>query len=293
MWWASGLPRELRRLGADVFHGTDFSVPYLPLVPCVLTVHDLSPWKTGALRPPGSDRVRLRTPYLLRLATMILTQTEAIRDELIRTFGIPRSRVAAVHLAAFDSTDASSGRKPAAASSSPSRPYLLFVGARGRRKNVGRLVEAWRMTRRKCPDLSLVLVGAPGEADATISPQPGLHLYGSLPDKQMLALLSRATVFVYPSLYEGFGLPVLEAMKAGVPVITSRDPAIHEVAGGAAVEVDATSTEALCQAILCVVTSSESQLKLRKQGLRRAARFDWRVTARRTHDVYVEAIHRF
>ena len=294
-WWVSGLPWELRRLGADVFHGTDFSVPYLPFVPSVMSFHDLSPWKSGSLRPPGSERVRSRAPYVLRLATLILTQSEAVREELVETFGVSRSRVRAAHLAPFDWAEGTSaGDAPSRdAPAAPPAPYLLFVGARERRKNIGRLVESWRRAKQERPDLSLLLVGTPGEEDATISPETGLHVYGPLPDRQMMGLLSGAAAFVYPSLYEGFGLPVLEAMKAGVPVITSRDPAINEVAGGAAVQVDVTSTDALSRAILCVVTSAESQLRLREQGIRRASRFNWRRTAQRTRDVYREAIRRF
>ena len=296
-WWVSGLPWELRRLGADVFHGTDFSVPYLPFVPSVMSFHDLSPWKSGGLRPPGSERVRSRAPYVLRLATLILTQSEAVREELVETFGVSRSRVRTAHLAPFDWAEgASAGDAPsrnAPAPAAPAAPYLLFVGARERRKNVGGLIESWRRAKQERPDLSLLLVGTPGEEDATISPETGLHVYGPLPDSQMTGLLSGAAAFVYPSLYEGFGLPVLEAMKAGVPVITSRDPAISEVAGGAAVQVDVTSTDALSRAILCVVTSAESQSRLRKQGIRRASRFNWRRTAQRTRDVYREAIRRF
>ncbi len=295
LWWLSGLPWELQRLGVDVFHGTDFSVPYLPLIPSVMSFHDLSPWKAGALRPPGSERVRTRAPYVLRLATLILTHTEAIRDELAGTFSVPRSRVRVANLAPFE-TQGRSGSDSGTVSlgaSAPPRPYLLFVGAREKRKNIGRLIESWRKARQRLPGLSLVLVGAPGEEDAAISPEAGLHVQGQLADGQMMSLLSGAAALVYPSLYEGFGLPVLEAMKAGVPVITSRDPAISEVASGAAVQVDVTSTDALSRAILRVATSSESQLKLREQGIRRASAFSWRRTAQRTRDVYREAIGRF
>ena len=295
MWWLSGLPLELQRLGIEVFHGTDFSVPYLPLLPSVMTFHDLSPWKTEALSPPGSERVRGRAPYVLRLATLVLTPTEAIRDELAGTFGISRSRVRAAHLAPFEAATAPgpNSRATAAGVLRPPEPYVLFVGAREKRKNIRRLVESWRKAKQRHPGLSLALVGAPGEEDASITPEAGLHVHGPLADGRMMSLLSGAAVFVYPSLYEGFGLPVLEAMTAGVPVITSQDPAITEVAGGAAVQVDVTSTEALSQAILRVVTSSESQLELREQGMRRASEFSWRRTAQRTRDVYREAIRRF
>jgi glycosyltransferase involved in cell wall biosynthesis len=292
MWWSSGLPWELLRRRIDVFHGTDFSVPYVPVVPSVMMVHDLSPWKQFPIRPSGSDRVRIRAPYLMRIATRIITPTEAIRRELSRTFGIAGRRITAVPLAAFEAGGEMTGSSLNDKLKVPA-PYLLYVGSREPRKNVEGLVRSWRGLRQERPGVSLALVGPPGSWDETASREDGLHVFGTLPDTQVNHLLSGATAFVYPSLYEGFGLPVLEAMKRGVPVITSLDPAITEVAGGAAVQVDVTSTERLSHAISSVVASSEAQVKLRDQGRQRASAFSWERTARRTRDVYSEAIRYF
>ena len=292
-WWSSGLPCELLRRRIDVFHGTDFSVPYVPAVPSVMMVHDLSPWKKDLIRPRGSDRVRIRTPYLLRIATRIVTPTEAIRRELSKTFGVPKRRIIAVPLAAFTTHGAPSAEPRLGDRPIVPAPYLLYVGAREPRKNIAGLVQSWRLLTRERAGVSLALIGPRGSWDEEMTPEHGLHVFVPLPDADLSRLLSGATAFVYPSLYEGFGLPVLEAMKAGVPVITSLDPAITEVAGGAAVQVDVTSPEALSQAILSVVASRESQDRLRKQGRQRASAFSWRRTARRTRDVYSEAISRF
>ncbi len=292
MWWSSGLPWELLRRRIDVFHGTDFSVPYVPVVPSVMMVHDLSPWKQFPIRPAGSDRVRTRAPYLMRIATRIVTHTEAIRRELSRTFGVARRRITAVPLAAFEADGEMTVSSVDDKLKVPT-PYLLYVGSREPRKNVEGLVKSWRRLRQEHPKVSLVLVGPPGSRDELASREDGLYVFGALPDTEVNHLLSGATAFVYPSLYEGFGLPVLEAMERGVPVITSMDPAITEVAGGAAVQVDVTSTERLSHAISSVVASSQSQLKLRDQGRQRAAAFSWERTARRTRDVYSEAIRYF
>ena len=285
-WWTTGLPWELHRRGIDLFHGTDFSVPYVPLTPSVMMIHDLSPWKGASIRPLGSDRVRRRTPYLLRIATHLLTHTEAVRSELAATFAVSLHRITAVPLAAFEPSDHEASDGPRVAS-----PYILYVGALDARKNVHTLVSAWRRARARVNNLSLVLAVPPrGEAPPD---EPGLHQFRGLSDAEVTQLLSRAAAFVYPSLYEGFGLPVLEAMRAGIPVITSHDPAITEVAGGAALQVDVDSAESLAPAITSVVTSSRVQGTLGNRGKRRAVEFSWRRTAQRTRDVYAETIERF
>jgi glycosyltransferase involved in cell wall biosynthesis len=286
-WWLVGLPRELKRLGAQVFHGTDFGAPYRRVVPSVMTIHDCSPWLEGERRQTAADRIRRRTRWTLRSATLVITPTEAVRREVLERFKLAPSRVIAVPLAASEvfqprvepETDQVRRRLGVQG------PYLLFVGTADPRKNVKRLVEAWREARRVRPELELVLVGR-GHAGA----EPGLTVAGRLPDEDVAALLSGAELFVYPSLYEGFGLPVLEAMQAGAPVVISRDAALLEVAGDAAA---ATSPDQLGRAIVELMGSPSRRGELRERGKKRAAQFSWRQTAIRTREVYVEAVRRF
>jgi glycosyltransferase involved in cell wall biosynthesis len=278
-WWLWGLYQEMMRRGADVFHGTDFAVPYLPFRPCVMTVHDLSPWLDGT----GSGRVRKRTPLLLRtgLATMVITPSEAIRRATIDRFKLAADRVVAVPLAASEEF------RPVTVAS-VAAPYFLFVGTLEPRKNVGRLVEAWREVR-KNHEIDLVLAGR-ARADFTPpAPEPGLRVLGAVPEADLPGLYSGAVAVVYPSLYEGFGLPVLEAMQCGALVITSRDPAIIEVAGGAAVHVDAADARGLAEALRAVASAPESFAAVRQQGLARAREFSWPRTAERTREVYDRA----
>ena len=294
-WWSLGLPWALIRERVDVFHGSDFSIPYVPLRPSVLMIHDLSPWKPGVLAPGGSERIRSRTRRLAHLATMIVTPSEAIRREASAYFGLPPSVIAVTPLAACD------GMTPVSESIVARQlekldihgPYLLYLGSLMKRKNIPRLIEAWRRARIRLPRLSLVIVGAAGDLDMSSMAEPGLHILGPLSDKDAASLLSGAIGFVYPSLYEGFGLPVLEAMQAGTPVITSKDPAVMEVAGGAAFHVDVTSAPELSAAIVAIVNRPGLRERLEEKGRQRASRYSWQSTAVTTHAAYAEAIRRF
>jgi glycosyltransferase involved in cell wall biosynthesis len=277
----------MARRGVDVFHGTDFSVPYLPRRPSVMTVHDMSPWSrapwTREAGQPDAGRVRRRTPWLLRLglASMVITPSEAVRREAMGRFGLRPDRVVAVPLAAsgmFRRVEAS-----------VSKPYFLIVGTLEPRKNIGRLIEAWREVRKSC-DVDLVLAGRPRTGFPAPAQEPGLRVLGAVADADLPGLYSGAMACVYPSLYEGFGLPVLEAMQCGAVVVTSRDPAILELTGGAAaVHVDATDTRALSGALTAAARAPENFADLRARAIARAAEFTWQRTARRTREVYEAA----
>jgi glycosyltransferase involved in cell wall biosynthesis len=284
-WWLWGLDRELQRLGAGVFHGTDFAVPYVPRRPCVMTLHDLSPWMDAAWHS-DADRVRKRTPLLigLGLATMIVTPSEAVRKQAMERFRIHPNRIRAVPHAA------SAVFRPLVAPPAAS-PYFLYAATLEPRKNLPGLISAWREVRRR-HGVDLVLVGRQRSDFAQLSAEPGLQILGEVSDQRLAELLSGALAFVYPSFYEGFGLPVLEAMQCGACVITSRDPAISEVvAGGAAIQ--AGSPAELARAMLAIAAHPEQAQPWRVRALERAADFSWSHTARLTHKVYEEACSRF
>ncbi|HZT38868.1 MAG TPA: glycosyltransferase family 1 protein [Bryobacteraceae bacterium] len=284
-WWLWGIRRELSRIGADVFHGVDFSVPYLPLRPSVMTVHDLSPWREESMGA-ASHRVRRRTPFLIGLgaATMVITPTRAIREEVIARFRVHPDRTAAVPLAAPE-------RFKSVAALPHGEPFFLYVGTIEPRKNIAVLIDAWRELRRR-EKVDLWLAGRVRNGFEAPRYEPGLRMLGAVEDEMLPQLYSRALAFVYPSAYEGFGLPVLEAMQCGAMVIASRDPAICEVAGGAAVQVDAGDAAGWAQAMRAAL-DEEARRRWRERSLERAAHFSWEQTARRTHEVYEEARRRF
>lgn len=289
-WWSLGLPFELKRRGIEVFHGTNFEIPYMKLTPAVMTVHDLSPWKPAPLQPPGCERVRSRTPRLVGMAARVITPSEAVRTEVIEQFGADPARVHAIPHAPSDAL----APPPAAEAAEirrrlglPAR-YLLAIGAGNERKNIAMLVEAWRICREHAPKLGLTLIGSGAARFA----EPGLHPLPEASDHETAAALSGAAAFVYPSLYEGFGLPLVEAMRADVPVLASTDPALVETAAGAAVHFDPASVRQLSEEIMALLLAPAESARLIERGRRRAAELSWSATARATRAIYEQAIGR-
>lgn len=285
-WWLWGLDRELRRLGATVFHGTNFEVPYIPRLPSVLTLHDLSPWMDPAWHR-DAGRVRARTPLLIELncATLVVTGTEAVRRQAMARFRISPGRIVAVPLGGLPPPACPPPCPPAAAS-----PYFLFVGTLEPRKNIETLLEAWRLVRRRSP-VELVLVGRRRRDFPPLRPEPGLRILGEVPDAGLPPLYAGALALVYPSRYEGFGLPVLEAMQCGTFAIVSRDAALLEVAGEAAVPAE--GVRELAAAMLAAATDRARALEWKARAARRARDFSWELTARRMREVYDEACRRY
>ena len=282
-WWTYGLPRELKRQSAEVFHGVDFAVPFPAVVPAVMTIHDLSPWASGhwvndAWRA-RTARVRKRVPWMIRsgAARHIITPSETIRAEVIRFFRVDPGRVTAIPLAAA----AHFRPQPIVPEA---RPYFLYAGMFEARKNVTAVIEAWSAIHAAL-DVDLVLAGPHREEIPIAAPRPGLILRGEVPESELAALYSGAIALVYPTHYEGFGLPVLEAMQCGTPVIISRDAALMETAGDAAISTDDLADH-LCGAMRALIDNPQLRADLRARSLARAALFSWERTARRTHHVY-------
>jgi glycosyltransferase involved in cell wall biosynthesis len=216
---------------------------------------------------------------------MVVTPSETVRKQAIERFRLRPDRVVAVPEAAAPWFGPVEPKAPGGA------PYFLFVGTLEPRKNLPALLEAWREVRQSCP-VDLVIAGRK-RADcpelAAMNPEPGLRWIGEAPDAALPELYSGALALVYPSLYEGFGLPVLEAMQCGACVIASR--AVEETAGGAAIY--AGDARELAQAMRVLCQNPERVAELRAKSLARAREFTWECTARATYEVYREARRRF
>jgi glycosyltransferase involved in cell wall biosynthesis len=218
---------------------------------------------------------------------MIITVSETVRKQAIERFRWPPDRIVSTPLAG------PSWLQPV--ETEPTEPYFLFVGTLEPRKNVPMLLEAWRALNgpgfpgNASPPVRLVLAGRRREDGPVILAEPGLELLGEVPDARLAELYSGALAFVYPSLYEGFGLPVVEAMQCGACVISSS--AVREAGGDAAIYAD-TVTE-LVDAMRRVLTDPDWRAERRALSLIRAREFSWDRTARATHAVYQEARRRF
>lgn len=219
---------------------------------------------------------------MIGLATMILTLTEAVRLEVIDRFHVMPEKVVAVPLAA------ASGFRPV--TKPAAQPYFVFVGTLEPRKNIPMLLDAWREVRRK-HNVDLILAGRRRADFPAIVQEEGLRVLGEVPEAALPPLYTNAVAAVYASEYEGFGLPVLEAMQCGAPVIVSKDPAVTEVAGGAALAV--TDAAEMVTAMQSLLRDPALRAEKSARSLARTRDFSWAKTARLTHDVYREAVARF
>jgi alpha-1,3-rhamnosyl/mannosyltransferase len=215
------------------------------------------------------------------VATMVITPGERVRKQAIGRFRLRPDRVIAIPEAAAP------WFRPAEPFVHGKR-YFLFVGTIEPRKNVTAMIDAWREVRRDL-DIDLLIAGRTRADAPPLASEPGLRLMGEVADDSLRALYSGALAVVYPSLYEGFGLPVLEAMQCGAVVIASK--AVEEVGGNAVVYADDSSE--LARAMREIASSVERLAELRSRSLAHARLFTWDRTARQTYEVYREARKRF
>ena len=300
-WWSYHLPRYLKRSTLDLFHGTNYELPLWPARRTVLTVHDLSALLYPELhRPQLARRMRLRLPLAVKMAKAIITPTEAVKRELCARLKVKPGKVTAIHeapRASFHSAGPDESRSVRQRLGIQDE-FLLFVGTLEPRKNLLTLVKAFAQILRET-NLRPQLVVAGGEGwlmDETFSAlgakdiREHLCLAGYLKDDDLRGLYSSCRAFIYSSLYEGFGLPPLEAMACGAPVIASRIPVLQETLGEDALLTPPTDASALAGAIVEVLTNPQRQSDLRAAGLRRAARFSWENAAKLTREVYQSAL---
>jgi alpha-1,3-rhamnosyl/mannosyltransferase len=302
-WWSIGLPAYIRRRSLTLYHGTNFEVPLQVRRPTVLTIHDLS-WRLHSNTHEASvvRRGRLRLPLMARTATLIVTPSDMVRREVCEYLKIKPDKVFSVPLAPSreltplppDQTLVVRNRLGI------EKEFLLFVGTIEPRKNLATLLSAYEEIFRTT-DLrpQLVIAGKLGwKVDKLLSQLEQSHgrdrvlLTDYLSDAELAALYSSCRLFIYPSVYEGFGLPPLEAMACGAPVLASPVPSMTESGKTAAHIVPADDTHALAKAIVELFSDAHARQKLSAAGLRYVRNFSWERTAALTREIYEEAIRR-
>ncbi len=305
----TALPRRLRARQADVYHAPNWWIPYLAFsrrrhrrAACIVTIHDLIP----LMFPQFTPRAR-KTQWFplfrrlfhetLRRADRIIVPSETTRRDVLDFFHVSESdaaRVAVIPEAADERF------RPAerGAVSDPT-PTILYVGRRDPYKNLALLVEAFALVRAALPKVQLCVIGPPDprypEAERTaarLGIEDVIQWRGHVAFDELVTAYQQAAVFAMPSRYEGFGLPVLEAMACGAPVVCSDTPALVELAGGAALHSPVNDRGALADALLRVLRDPALAADLHARGLARAAAFSWRATASATLAVYETAARR-
>jgi glycosyltransferase involved in cell wall biosynthesis len=299
------LSTELRRRPVDLLH-VQYTAPPLAPCPVVVTIHDLSfEHLPETFKRRSRAQLRLTVRRSARGAAHVITSSEYSRRDLIKTYGLPPERVSVTRLAAAEHfrpvTDEAELRRVREAYGIEGE-YVLAVGSIQPRKNLVRLVEAYSTLRRgrpkdKLPQLVLVgkrawLYGETFRAIEESGLSGEIKFTGYVPDADLPPLYSGAVCFVYPSYFEGFGLPPLEAMRCGAPVVAGGRTSLPEVVGDAGLLVDPFDADALASAITRLVDDSRLRAELRRKGLERAREFDWLETARRTLKVYESVARR-
>ena len=297
LWMQFVLPQMIRQSGVDLCHFTNAQAPLLPGVPFVLTIHDASLFLYSQYHP----RTRLLAmrsllPALARRAAAIITVSQQAKQELAHVLKIAPAKIFVVHEAAPEHFQPVVDPHQRAALRQKYRlppRFLLHVGTLEPRKNLDRLVRALAQVRRYGYPHPLILAGPPGwhmeefmSRVAAYGMADRVRYLGYVPLVDLPALFSCAELFVYPSLYEGFGLPLVEAMACGTPVLTSNLPTIVEVCGDAAWLVDPYDETALAAGVSDLLADAGRRRDLRQRGLARAAEFSWRRAARETAVVY-------
>jgi alpha-1,3-rhamnosyl/mannosyltransferase len=276
--------------GADVFHATNLVRRPPGKMRLSTTLHDMTSCLMPELHPRANRRADSAFAGLLRRADGIIAVSASTRNDAVRALGIPEERITVVHSGIADAFFA-----PGAAAVEEvrrryglERPFVLFIGTVEPRKNLDGLLDAWAAVPASLrEEFELVLAGPIGWASPqTAARVRSMRYLGYVPEADLAPLTAAAALFAYPSLYEGFGFPVAQAMAAGVPVVTSNVSSLPEIAGDAAVLVDPRSLQELRDALVRLMTSPSLRADLSARGRARAQRFRWQTCAEQSWDFF-------
>ncbi len=302
LWEQFVLPFALKKEKINLLHALAFAGPQLIAVPWIVTVYDLS-FRHYPASFPRANRLYLEWAVrnAVRRATRVIAISESTKRDLIAAYGIPAGRVRVIYCGRSQhfspAADIGELERWRAAQGAPAK-FILHVGTLEPRKNTAQIIRAFARAKRaaKLPQ-QLVLIGARGwkydGVDRAIEAEGiarDVIFAGYVPPEQLPNWYRAADAFIYPSLYEGFGLPPLEAMACGTPVITSNVSSLPEVVGDAALQVNPHDTEMLADALTRVVTDRALAADLRARGLAQAEKFSWQRAGQATAQLYRELL---
>ena len=298
------IPIDVRREGIELFHAPHYVLP--PLTPCrsVVTIHDCIHLRFPQYLPSrlGYAYARAQMWSATHRAARVITVSEASKRDILRYFRVAESRIDVIYNAIDDrfwqapdpeEIDRVRQRYQLTA------PFVLYAGNIKPHKNLERLIEAFHLLRQDAAfkDVQLLIIGDEVSKYANLRRAVHRHklhkhvrFFGFVPDRTLAALYRLANAFVFPSLYEGFGLPPLEAMASGTPVITSNVSSLPEVVGDAAVMIDPYEPAAIADAMQRVLTDEALRADLRRRGLARAREFSWERSVARVREIYAEVM---
>jgi glycosyltransferase involved in cell wall biosynthesis len=299
-WMQMRAARALDAVKADVAHFTNGMIPFAPPVSTVVTIHDLSLKLYPQCHPVR--RLLLNRPLMqvaLRQASAIVTVSNSTRRDLLRLHGVPADRVSVVHEAASPAfrpiLERAVLEQVRAKYGLPER-FVLYVGTIEPRKNLGRLMAALAQARAQGVPHHLVCVGPYGWSSRDLAGTIErldltryVHFTGYVPFEDLPAIYNLGELFVFPSLYEGFGLPVVEAMACGTPVVTANSSSLAEIAGDAAITVNPASVDEIAEAIRVLALDEARRRDLSNRGRQRSRAFSWAQTAKNMLAVYQQA----
>jgi len=297
------IPLDLRRAAVNLFHAPHYVLP--PLIPCrsVVTIHDCIHLRFPQYLPNRAAHAYARS--FLWIAThrsnRILTVSEASKRDILSLFRVPEQKIVVIHNAIderFWETPAPDEVERVRQRYQLDGRFVLYAGNIKPHKNLERLIEAFHTLRKQgVEDVRLLIIGDEISKYATLRRavhrlklHQHVRFFGFVPDKTLAVLYRLASVFIFPSLYEGFGLPPLEAMASGTPVITSNVSSLPEVVGDAALLIDPYQADAIADAMLRVLSDEALRRDLRERGLARARHFSWERSIRRVREIYDEVL---
>jgi len=282
---------EILSWRSELYHGTDFRVPAKTNLLKVVTVHDLVVFQSGLSELDFAEKSQKKFMHMMQVCKPdhVITVSQAVANELAEICPEFIGRITPIH-SGIDHLP-NINRNPSIS------PLIVFIGTIERRKNLNRIIQAFEHIHYKWPDAKLVLAGGLGNGAHEVTnavsmslAKDSIQVMGYISDEERNDLYASATVFIYASLYEGFGLPILEAMKAGCPVITSNNGAQAEVAEGNALLVDAQDADDIAKKLDFMLSNPHFQQELAIKGKVHAEKFTWEKCASNTTEVYTKLL---